>query len=124
MTTFRLYYGPFDEVLITVKTLIAAVRRIAAVGAVLWLLALHSSTATDWPQFLGPTHDLASTERIVTNWPAAGLAQRWSAALAGNSSFAVSQGRAFTLVRRDLDAIHRQELCLALDTLTGRVLWS
>jgi outer membrane protein assembly factor BamB len=106
------------------KPLFTAGRVLLAMRVLLALFVVDQAKATDWPQFLGPNGNLTSADQILTKWPAAGLAQRWSLPLAGNSSFAVSRGRAYTLVRTNLDAVHRQELCLALDSTTGQTLWS
>jgi len=78
----------------------------------------------DWPQYRGGSHDGVSADRIVQEWPLTGPRQLWKKPLnSGFSSFAVSQGRAFTLVRRMVDD-QDQEVCLALDTETGNELWA
>jgi outer membrane protein assembly factor BamB len=48
---------------------------------------------------------------------------RPSATPTGFSSFAVAEGRAFTIVGKKVDGVPR-EVCLALDTQTGKELWS
>ncbi len=80
--------------------------------------------ASDWPQYRGPTHDGVSTDRTRQTWPAAGPALLWQTTLTdGFSSFAVSQGKAYTLVER-LAAGKAKEMCLALDAATGAELWA
>ena len=90
------------------------------------VVQLHSSAAfgADWPQYRGPTHNGVSTESIAKKWPAAGPRQLWKAPLTdGFSSFTVSQGRAFSLVLREVEGI-KQEVCVALDADTGKELWA
>ncbi|MBI3417929.1 MAG: PQQ-binding-like beta-propeller repeat protein [Verrucomicrobia bacterium] len=89
-----------------------------------WMWAAYALSAADWPQYRGPTHDGVSTESIPAKWPAAGLRQLWKTPLTdGFSSFTVSQGRAFSLVLREIDGL-KQEVCVALDADTGKELWS
>lgn len=79
--------------------------------------------ASDWPQYRGPTHDGVSTDRILKQWPTDGPAVVWRKPLTnGFSSFAVSQGRAFTLISRNLGG--RKEVCVAVDAATGVELWA
>src|SRR6185436_7239062 len=64
-------------------------------------LATAALRAGDWPQYRGPNHDGTSTETIRTNWSTEPPRQIWKVPLdPGLSSFSVSGGRAFTLVRR------------------------
>jgi outer membrane protein assembly factor BamB len=80
--------------------------------------------AADWPQYRGPNHDGISTEKILTQWPAGGLRTLWKVPLnTGFSTFSVSQGKVFTLVRRAVDGAD-QEVCLALDADSGKELWA
>ncbi len=85
------------------------------------LLLLSSAIASDWPQWLGPAHNGASTETgLLTTWPAAGPAVRWKVAGGdGYSAVAVAEGRAFTLVQTD-----EGEQLLALDAASGDRLWA
>jgi outer membrane protein assembly factor BamB len=79
---------------------------------------------SDWPQFRGPTHDGASAEKILAKWPASGLTEVWKVPLTdGFSSFAVADGKAFTLVTREVEGAN-QEVCVALDSKTGKELWA
>ncbi|HEX3801158.1 MAG TPA: PQQ-binding-like beta-propeller repeat protein [Verrucomicrobiae bacterium] len=79
---------------------------------------------SDWPQFRGPTHDGSSPEKILETWPASGLAEIWKVPLTdGFSSFAVADGKAFTLVTREVEGAN-QEVCVALDAKTGKELWA
>jgi len=80
--------------------------------------------AADWPQYRGPGHDATSTEKILTQWPATGLKAIWKTPTpTGFSSFTVSQGKAFTVVRRAIDGAD-QEVCIALEADTGKELWA
>ncbi len=98
----------------------------ALVTAALLTLSFGTSAA-DWPNYRGPRHDGVSTEKLpasATTWPAGGPRQVWKTpAPGGFSSFAVADGRAFTLVTRSLDGSPRETL-VALDAATGRELWS
>src|SRR5580704_9227040 len=83
-----------------------------------------SARGSDWPQFRGENHDGASSEKILESWPAGGLTEIWKTPLTdGFSSFAVADGKAFTLVARDVDGA-KQEVCVALDANTGKELWA
>ena len=80
--------------------------------------------ASEWPQYRGANHDGVSTDAILREWPASGPREVWRKAVTdGFSSFAVSQGRAFTQVRRTIDGSSR-EVCIALDSDTGNELWA
>jgi len=80
--------------------------------------------AGDWPQYRGPNHDGISTETIRTNWSTEPPRQLWKIPLdPGLSSFSISGGRAFTLVRR-LVGGQNQEVCIALNADTGAELWA
>src|ERR1700760_4678286 len=79
---------------------------------------------SDWPQFRGPNHDGSSAEKILEQWPPSGLTEVWKVPLTdGFSSFAVADGKAFTLVAREVDGA-KQEVCVALDAKTGKELWA
>ena len=83
-------------------------------------LALNSQ-AGDWSQYRGPNHDGTSTESISKKWPQEGLKNVWKTSLnTGFSTFAVSGGKAFTLVRGENT---EEETCIGLDAKTGKKLW-
>src|SRR6266576_5967153 len=87
-------------------------------------LAASALHAGDWPQYRGPNHDGLSTELIRTNWSEAAPRPIWKVPLdPGLSSFSVSGGRAFTLVRRPVSG-QDQEFCIALNADTGAELWA
>jgi len=76
----------------------------------------------EWPQYRGPGTAGISAEKI--NWPAPAPKCLWRVpAPAGFSSFAVSQGRAFTVVSRDVGGV-LSEVCVALDARSGKELWA
>jgi outer membrane protein assembly factor BamB len=87
-------------------------------------LAAAQVCAGDWPQYRGPNHDGISTETIRTNWSEEAPRQIWKVPLdPGLSSFSISGGRAFTLVRRSVSG-QDQEFCVALNADTGHELWA
>jgi outer membrane protein assembly factor BamB len=75
----------------------------------------------DWPQWRGPNRDGRSGETgLLKAWPQGGPPLAWSAKGAGEgySSFAVSQGRIYTLGARD-----EAEFVMAFDAASGKKLW-
>ena len=72
--------------------------------------------AADWPQYRGPSGDGVSTEKLaLTQWPATGLRPVWKVPTpTGFSSFAVAEGKVFTVVRRMVEG-NDLETCVALD---------
>jgi outer membrane protein assembly factor BamB len=84
------------------------------------ILGVH---AADWPQYRGPSGDGHSPDKIVFPMGGAAPKQVWKTpSIGGFSSFAVSNGRAFTLSLRDVDGAP-QECLVALDAKTGKELW-
>jgi outer membrane protein assembly factor BamB len=79
-----------------------------------------STTAADWPNFRGPTHDNVSTEESWSHtWPAEGPTKLWSAKVGtGFSAIAVSGGKAYT---QGNDQDHDTVWCL--DATTGALVW-
>jgi outer membrane protein assembly factor BamB len=91
-------------------------------------LVLHQNLAggTDWPAYRGPAQDGISTEKITVQWNGSGPKILWQAPTnTGFSSFAVSEGRVFTQVVREISEISGKprEICLALDASNGKELW-
>jgi outer membrane protein assembly factor BamB len=83
--------------------------------------AAGSVPAAYWTGFRGPRRDGVYDERpILTNWPSAGLRLLWKQPCGGGySSFAIANGRAFTLEqRRDCEVV------AAYDVETGAQLWT
>ncbi|MGO8696712.1 MAG: PQQ-binding-like beta-propeller repeat protein [Limisphaerales bacterium] len=99
-------------------------RCILAIATVLAGTLATRVQAVDWSQYRGPNHDGTSSETISTSWPATGLTQIWKHPLTdGFSAITVGGGKAFTLVKREVDGAD-QEVCLALDANTGNELWA
>ncbi len=82
--------------------------------------AAFATLAEDWPQYNGAGHARTSNEQLaLVRWPAAGPPISWKAETPGGfSSFAIADGKAFTLVGGS------REICIALDVETGEELWS
>lgn len=91
--------------------------------ACLSLTAVVSNRALDdWPQWRGPNRDGISSERgLLQSWPPNGppLAWRATGAGAGYSSFAVANGRLYTLGARG-----DREYVQAYDAASGKPLWA
>jgi outer membrane protein assembly factor BamB len=92
--------------------------------AAILLLGPLLGLAADWPQFRGPSTDGISPETISTTWPVSGPGLVWTngSLTNGFSTFAVSQGRAFTLISKRVGGTIR-EYCVAVDAATGAQLW-
>jgi outer membrane protein assembly factor BamB len=102
--------------LMTVKTL-------CTLGCALGTFVFQLSAA-DWPQYRGSSHDGISSEKILKSWPQTGLRQVWKVPLTdGFSSFAVTGGKAFTILTREVEGA-KHEVCLALDASSGSELWA
>lgn len=74
-----------------------------------------------WTDFRGPLRDGHYRERSIrTDWPAAGLTPLWTQPVGGGyASFAIADGRAFTIEQRG-----GNEVVAAYDVRTGRELWA
>ena len=93
-----------------------------AIAAALFA-ADNLARAADWPQYRGPNQDGVSAERLTLAWPAAGPKVVWKTPTPnGFSSFAVSNGKVFTQVNREIQG-KSQEIVVALDAKTGKELW-
>ncbi len=80
--------------------------------------------AADWNQYRGVQTGGLSPETIRTDWPGGAPTCLWRIPTsAGLSSFAVGEGKAFTVVTRSTEA-GPAEVCLALDSATGKELWA
>jgi outer membrane protein assembly factor BamB len=92
----------------------------ARIGSLLSLLACVSAAgAADWPQWLGPTRDASSPEKVAP-WKGSPTVVWRQPVGEGHSSPVVAEGRLFVHARvKDKDA----EEVLALDAKTGKELW-
>ncbi|MBI3877300.1 MAG: PQQ-binding-like beta-propeller repeat protein [Verrucomicrobia bacterium] len=87
-------------------------------------LTATAAFAVDWPQYRGPNLDSTTSEKISSHWSAAGPKQLWKVPTTdGFSSFVVSGGKVFTVVRRTVETVP-WEVCVALDANTGNGLWA
>lgn len=94
----------------------------ALVGA-LMLAPLAAGNAAGWPAYRGADQTGICREKVNLSWPAAGPKLLWRVPTnRGFSSFAVADGKAFTLVVDETKGEPR-EVCLALDANTGKELW-
>ena len=85
-------------------------------------LAASSLEAADWPSWRGPNrNDISQETGLLQVWPEGGPTQVWqySNAGLGYSSFAVADGRLFTLGTRG-----EAEILLAIDADSGKELWA
>ena len=98
-------------------------RRLALILGVLSLLPSSVSAAADWPLYRGPHQDGISRKRSIFAGTVRALRSLWRMPTnTGFSSFAVSDGKVFTQVVREIQGRPR-EICLALDAASGRELW-
>lgn len=78
----------------------------------------------DWGAFRGPARDGSTPEALRTNWDEVPPKVLWRVPMRnGFSSFSVTEGRAFTLVERQIGANYR-EVCVGVDAATGKELWA
>ncbi len=83
---------------------------------------LSCGFAEEWPQYRGPRGDGVSAETIA--WPADGPKRVWKVNTpAGFSSFAVGEGKVFTVVSRNVQGAP-VAMCIALDVVSGKELWA
>jgi outer membrane protein assembly factor BamB len=80
--------------------------------------------ASDWPAYAGPNGDRTTSEKINLNWSATGPKQIWKVpTTAGFSSFAVAEGKAFTMMTRKVEGTNR-EFVVAFNAPDGKDLWA
>jgi len=93
--------------------------------AILLLALAHQAPAQSsagWPQWRGPNRDGISKETgLLKQWPAEGPSLVWKASGAGGgySSFAVANGKLYTMGLRG-----EREYVIAFDIATGKEAWS
>jgi outer membrane protein assembly factor BamB len=77
-----------------------------------------SASSSTWPGYRGQDRDGVYHEPIRTSWD--GLKPMWKKPIGGGrASFAMADGRAFTIEQR-----RQQEVVAAYDVMTGRELWT
>jgi outer membrane protein assembly factor BamB len=81
----------------------------------------EATPAPYWTGFRGPLRDGVYREGpVLTKWPESGLTPIWKQPIGGGyASFAIANGRAFTIEQR-----RHQEVVAAYDIDTGQELWS
>ena len=92
----------------------------------MWLAAgsLSLCPAENWSQYRGNAGDGSSTESSLHAWAADGPKRLWTARTpAGFSSFVVADGKAFTVIAREVEG-SLAEVCIALDSQSGKELWA
>lgn len=85
-------------------------------------IALAAPSPNDWPGWRGAARDGITKETgLLKQWPAGGPQKLWSFTNAGHgySSFAISDGKLFTLGTRD-----GGEVVICLDAVKGTEIWS
>jgi outer membrane protein assembly factor BamB len=103
------------------STRLSAARLVTLIVFLSLPAVVSNRAAEDWPQWRGPNRDGVSAERgLMKDWPAGGPPLAWTAKGAGEgySSFAVANGRLYTLGARD-----NTEYVMAFDIATGRRVW-
>lgn len=95
---------------------------IVAILAVCLSADIFAQTGGNWPQWRGSNRDGISKETgLLKQWPADGPALAWKATGAGGgySSFAIANGRLFTMgLKGD------REYVIAFDVATGKQIWA
>src|SRR5438445_13535536 len=88
---------------------------------ILTLAACSALSASDWPQFLGPTRNgVYGGNDLSENWPSKGPAMVWQRKVGhGFSGPVVSEGRLIFFHR-----LTDQEVVECLDARTGKARWS
>lgn len=97
---------------------------LVAMALAVGLMWAGTVRGADWPQYRGPSLDGRTPEQVASTWPAGGLRAVWRVPTTGGFSvFSVLDGRAFTLMVREIDG-GRREVCVAFDALSGNELWA
>ena len=93
-------------------------RRALVLSAILIALAAAAATATDWPQWRGPTRDGFVGAALPAEWPAA-LKKRWETPVGAGHASPVVSGDRVVVIAREGD----QEIVRALDVSSGKEIW-
>jgi outer membrane protein assembly factor BamB len=88
------------------------------------LAACIWSAGDEWSQYRGPSGAGVSHERILSVWPIDGPKRLWRMETPGGfSSFAVGQGKVFTIISRSVGG-SLAEVCVALEADSGEEVWA
>src|SRR6266568_4829371 len=88
------------------------------------LVVRLASSAADWTQYRGPSHDGTSSDRINKQLSGSITNPVWLVPVTnGPCSLTVSGGRVFTQIRRTIDDIDK-EVCVGLSATDGSELWA
>jgi len=98
------------------------VRSVALILTISFLSQALLTHAADWPLYRGSNQDGISLEEVNIQWSGNPKVVWRTPTNTGFSSFAVSGGKVFTQVVREITGSPR-EVCLALDEATGSELW-
>ena len=97
--------------------------RWASVAALTLAGTMAVTSASDWPEWRGPSRDGHSTETgLPASWSPKGENLAWRVPLGGRSSPVVFRNRVY-LLQPFGDPANTQERLVALDADTGKVLW-
>lgn len=91
-----------------------------------WALAIGamSGICADWNQYRGPEQNGISKEKFSVDAFKNGPKILWRIPTPnGFSSFSVAEGKAFTLISREIDG-QPKEVCIAVDAITGKEIWA
>ncbi len=88
---------------------------------ILWIVGLTVASAGDWPQILGPDRNgIARDENLAGSWSKDGPDTVWQRPVgSGFSAISVAGGKAVLFHRKG-----REEIAEALDSKTGKTIWS
>ncbi len=94
----------------------------AVLPALAWAIVLSCASASDWPQYLGPTRNSISPEKgILRNWPTNGPEVLWTVSVGkGYGGPVVKDGKIYLLDRDDKVGDNLR----CLDLATGKELWN
>jgi len=94
----------------------------AVIPALAWAIVLSSASASDWPQYLGPTRNSISPQKgLLRHWSANGPEVLWTVSVGkGYGGPVVKDGKVYLLDRDDKVGDNLR----CLDLATGKELWN
>ena len=104
---------------------IFAASRMGAIAAAWLTLGSDPTPAAEWPMYRGPNHDGISTETDwKSDWGEEGPRVLWRGSVGiGYSSFAVSDGRVYTMGNSGKGKKEETDTVYCLDAASGREIW-